>query len=53
MSAFLQFDQMNIQRALANGNSLDNITTSGTGTNNDYWALNICEASVIKHLEQM
>ncbi len=30
MSALLLFDQINIQRALANGTSLDDITTSGT-----------------------
>ncbi len=30
MSAKLLFDQINIQRALANGTSLDDITTSGT-----------------------
>ncbi|PBK80351.1 hypothetical protein ARMGADRAFT_860233, partial [Armillaria gallica] len=30
MSAFLLFDQTTIQRALANGTSLDDITTSGT-----------------------
>ncbi|PBK80356.1 hypothetical protein ARMGADRAFT_949677, partial [Armillaria gallica] len=30
MSAVLLFDQINIQRALANGTSLDDITTSGT-----------------------
>ncbi|PBK85914.1 hypothetical protein ARMGADRAFT_866478, partial [Armillaria gallica] len=30
MSANLLFDQINIQRALANGTSLDDITTSGT-----------------------
>ncbi len=30
MSAFLLFDQISIQRALANGTPLDDITTSGT-----------------------
>ncbi|KAK0442518.1 uncharacterized protein EV420DRAFT_1341015, partial [Desarmillaria tabescens] len=30
LSAYLTFDQINIQRAIANGTSLDRITTSGT-----------------------
>ncbi|KAK0209900.1 hypothetical protein IW262DRAFT_1233166, partial [Armillaria fumosa] len=36
MTALLLFDQINIQRALANGTSLDNITTSGIDPNTPF-----------------